>query len=109
MRTIRIGKTWLTSCSLSVRNGPGSAPHHFAIARRRRACTRLWLMLHRIRGTPTRLLARHRDLERELVHHLMPGVGDDEGVAEENPKHAVGGNRIWLRHDDHAGLEDHVA
>src|SRR5215218_6493996 len=46
-----------------------------------------------------------RDFEREIVDHLMPLVGHDEGVAEENPKQAVGGDRIGLRHDDHAGLE----
>src|SRR3954451_1220754 len=48
---------------------------------------------------------RNRDFEREVVAHLVALVGDDEGMAEENAEHAVGGNRIGLRHDDHAGLE----
>src|ERR1044071_2243495 len=45
-------------------------------------------------GAAHHSLARHRDLERELVHHLVAGVGDDEGVAQENAEHAVGGDRV---------------
>src|SRR4051794_33050363 len=48
---------------------------------------------------------RNGDFEREIVDHLVALVGDDEGMAEENTEHAVGGNRIGLGHDDHAGLE----
>src|SRR5882724_13487028 len=48
---------------------------------------------------------RNRDLQRELVDHLMPLRGHDEGMAEEYPKIAVRRNWIGLRHDDHAGLE----
>ena len=40
-----------------------------------------------------------------LSTHSWPFVGHDEGVAEENAEHAVGGDRVGLGHDDHAGLE----
>ena len=39
----------------------------------------------------------------------MAFVGHDERVAEENAEHPVGGDRIGLCHDDHAGPEQHVA
>src|SRR5437899_3570825 len=55
-----------------------------------------------------RLAFRDRDLQREIVDHLVPGVGHDEGVAEKDPERAVGRDRVRLRHDDHAGLKHHV-
>src|SRR5262249_54113493 len=56
-------------------------------------------------GLQAALRARHSYLQWKIVHHLVAGVGDDEGVAEENAEQAVGRDRVGLRHDDHAGLE----
>src|ERR1700735_5452133 len=49
---------------------------------------------------------RDRNLQREVVDHLVTFVGHDEGVAEENPEQPIRRDRIRLGHDHHAGLED---
>src|SRR6266567_6924664 len=51
---------------------------------------------------------RDGDFERELVDDFVPGLGHDEGVAEEDAESAVGRDRIGFRHDDHARLQHHV-
>src|SRR5262249_11544068 len=51
---------------------------------------------------------RDRDLQWELVDHIVAVLRHDKRVPEEDPERAVGGDRVGLCHGDHAGLEHHV-
>src|SRR5688572_3393920 len=48
---------------------------------------------------------RDGNLQWEIIDYLVSAFGDDEGVPQEDPEHAVGGDRIGLGHNHHAGLE----
>src|SRR5690348_4809678 len=57
-------------------------------------------------ATPRASRGSHdHQLPRKLVDTLVAVSGHDEGVAEENPEPAVGGDRIGLGHEHHAGTE----
>jgi len=45
----------------------------------------------------------YSDLQWKVVDHLVSAGRDNERVAKEDAKKAVWRNRIWFRHDHHAG------
>src|SRR5262249_41415508 len=49
--------------------------------------------------------SRHHHLPGKLVHALVAGLGHDERVAHEDAELAVGGDRVGLGHEHHAGAK----
>src|SRR5712692_2382321 len=51
------------------------------------------------------ILTHHCELPGKIIDTFRRAFGDDEGVAEEDAEHTVGGDGVGLDHQNHAGLK----